>query len=47
MQVFDFDLSSNEELDILAPRLPELQKVSFKHVKDVLYEIDENYPFSV
>ena len=47
MQTFKSTPLLDEELDKLASKIPELQKVSFQCVNKELHEIDETYPFSM
>ena len=47
MQTFNSTLLSNDEIDKLLLKIPELKRVSFQHVSKVLKEIHEKYPFVV
>ena len=45
MQTFNLSNLSTDELDEFASEILELNRVSFQHVKEVLKQIDEKYPF--
>ena len=44
MQTFNLSFL-NVELDKFALKIPELKRVSFQHVKNVLKQMDGYYPF--
>ena len=43
IQTFNLTILSNDELDEFAPKILELKRVSFQHMKKVLKQIDKNY----
>ena len=45
MQALNITTLSNDELHKIASMIPKLKRVSFQHVKKVLKQIDDNYPF--
>ena len=44
-QTFNFTPHSNDKLDKLSLRIPDLKKVLFQHMNNILWEIGEKYHF--
>ena len=45
MQTFNLTILSNDELDKFVSKISKLKTILFPHVKKVLKQMDENYPF--